>query len=363
MDPGRQFVFHNPEAFLAMSVQVALRDTSAADKPDYARLPPPVRYRAAGTLDAWDRVRLEAQKVWQFDFQTRLASHPIDRLFDEFPRFVTTCVRSLAAGLDPQDLENARRSLTWQIYHASNGAMYEPTAALHRLLDSAYIADDVPIGLVEFPAPALCIIPNSAWQGYKDDGIRAIALFRRRLESETTSADQLTMVTWQEFSSGDFRTQLVTYPLDEPDRTVKQILEDLNNQCAPERRETALVYWQQVFDYIVKLMLYLKLPDAHVEADLAYSRAPREFKGLGQRKRRERLAEIEYLYDRHIVGPAVLDWEPIGVEGSEAGVMHHEKSPHWRRPHFKMQPHGPQSSLRKVIFVGPTIVRSDKLGL
>ncbi|WP_330954983.1 hypothetical protein [Burkholderia thailandensis] len=67
------------------------------------------------------------------------------------------------------------------------------------------------------------------------------------------------------------------------------------------------------------------------------------------------------MYDRHIVGPAVLDWEPIGAEGSEAGVTHHEKSPHWRRPHFKMQPHGPQSSLRKVIFVGPTIVRSDKL--
>ncbi|MBR8206458.1 hypothetical protein KDW80_28245, partial [Burkholderia vietnamiensis] len=32
-----------------------------------------------------------------------------------------------------------------------------------------------------------------------------------------------------------------------------------------------------------------------------------------------------------------------------------------QHPHFKMQPHGPQSSLRKVIFVGPTIVRSDKL--
>ena len=105
---------------------------------------------------------------------------------------------------------------------------------------------------------------------------------------------------------------------------------------------------------------YVKLPDARVEADLAYSRAPREFKGLGQRKHRERLAEIEYLYDRHIVGPAVLDWEPIGAE-NEAGDTHHEKSPHWCRPHFKMQPHGPQSSLRKVIFVGPTIVRSDRL--
>lgn len=135
---------------------------------------------------------------------------------------------------------------------------------------------------------------------------------------------------------------------------------NLNSQCAHQRREAALAYWRQVFDYVVERMLYLKLPDARVEADLAYSRAPREFKGLGQRKHRERLAEIEYLYDRHIVGPAVLDWEPIGAE-DEAGDTHHEKSPHWCRPHFKMQPHGPQSSLRKVIFVGPTIVRSDRL--
>ncbi|WP_269145876.1 hypothetical protein [Burkholderia pseudomultivorans] len=41
--------------------------------------------------------------------------------------------------------------------------------------------------------------------------------------------------------------------------------------------------------------------------------------------------------------------------------MHHEKSPHWRRSHFKMQPHGPQSSLRKVTFLGPMVARSDKL--
>lgn len=34
----------------------------------------------------------------------------------------------------------------------------------------------------------------------------------------------------------------------------------------------------------------------------AHRSAATEFKGLGQRKRRERLAEIEHLYDRHIVG-------------------------------------------------------------
>uniref|UniRef100_UPI003BEEE31C hypothetical protein n=1 Tax=Burkholderia arboris TaxID=488730 RepID=UPI003BEEE31C len=116
-----------------------------------------------------------------------------------------------------------------------------------------------------------------------------------------------------------------------------------------------------VLGYVAKLLLYLKLPDARIETDLAYSRAPRQFKGLG--KRRERLAQIEQLYDRHIVGPAVLDSELSGAGSGEAGSAHHEKRAHWGRPHFKTQPYGPQSSLRKVIFVGPVIVRADRLNL
>ncbi|HEJ2443377.1 TPA: hypothetical protein SLZ45_004938 [Burkholderia multivorans] len=105
------------------------------------------------------------------------------------------------------------------------------------------------------------------------------------------------------------------------------------------------------------------MPDAQVVADRAYSSAPRDVSGLGQRKRKERLALIEHLYDRHIVGPAVLDWEHGVHAEADSGAPHHEKRGHWRRPHFKMQPHGPNSSLRKVIFVGPVIVRPDRLGL
>lgn len=33
------------------------------------------------------------------------------------------------------------------------------------------------------------------------------------------------------------------------------------------------------------------------------------------------------------------------------------------RPHFRMQPYGPQAASRKLIFVGPTLVRPDRLRL
>ncbi|MEC4775164.1 hypothetical protein [Burkholderia cenocepacia] len=110
-----------------------------------------------------------------------------------------------------------------------------------------------------------------------------------------------------------------------------------------------------------KMLLYLNARDAQVVQDRAYSNAPRHFPGLGKRKRTERLAEIEQLYDRHVVGPAILDAEAAGSVPSDSAQR--EVSDHWRRPHFRMQPYGPQAALRKLIFVGPTLVRPDRLGL
>ena len=109
------------------------------------------------------------------------------------------------------------------------------------------------------------------------------------------------------------------------------------------------------------MLLYLTAREAHVVHGRAYTHAPREFGGLGKRKRAGRLAQIELLYDRHVVGPAILDGDPM--DSSTTSEAHYKVRGHWRRPHFRMQPHGPNSSLRKLSFIGPTIVRQDRLGL
>jgi hypothetical protein len=36
-------------------------------------------------------------------------------------------------------------------------------------------------------------------------------------------------------------------------------------------------------------------------------------------------------------------------------------TPRWRRGHLRMQAHGPHMTLRKPIFVMPTVVRADRL--
>jgi len=140
--------------------------------------------------------------------------------------------------------------------------------------------------------------------------------------------------------------------LDDPARTIHQLLDDAFSQPQPGDDEVRQ-HWRHALDYAIKMLLYLTAREAHVVHDRAYTLAPREFGGLGKRKRAERLAQIGLLYDRHVVGPAILDGESVNL--SSTGVAHHEVRGHWRRPHFRMQPHGPNSSLRKLAFIGPTI--------
>ncbi|SDG62208.1 hypothetical protein SAMN05216466_104190 [Paraburkholderia phenazinium] len=363
MEHVRQFTRYDPGSTVAALLRVAIEKTIATDDPLYGRLPPPVRYRATGAIEAWKRVMEAGRDRGDADFHAALPTFPLTRLYNEFPRFVGGWGRSDPSELSDEDMALTHRSLIWQIYHASQGAMYEPTVALHRLLDSAWIADDVPVSMIELPAPAICIVPNPEWPGCKQ-GIRTIVLFSRQGEADRSHYKSLTMATWQEFKDGGMRVKYLEYPWVDSGKTIQQVLEDqADTPMSEDEVEADRQHWRLVFDYAVKLLLYLKIPGAQVYADRAYSNASGEFKGLGQRKRKERLAQIEHLYDRHIVGPAVLDWEQADHIRVDAELVHHEKRGHWRRPHFKMQPHGPHSSLRKLVFIGPTIVRPDRIGL
>ncbi len=126
-----------------------------------------------------------------------------------------------------------------------------------------------------------------------------------------------------------------------------------------EEVDALVANWKLVLDYTVKVLLYLNLDDATLRQTQAFTDAPKEWPGLGRRKREARMAEVEQLYDRCIVGPAsVADW--AGEHAGQLGA-HGQLSAHWRRGHFRLQAHGPQASLRKVMFIMPTVVRADRL--
>ncbi|MGO4813454.1 hypothetical protein AB4156_28360 [Cupriavidus sp. 2MCAB6] len=339
----------------------ALVKTGQATHKDYARLTAYVRYRVTGALAAWQAVRNEVDALAVgMNFTELLKTRSITQIGSNVAEFVRATLPKGNRGR-PVDaaVSTALTSVVWQAFDVRGGVFYEPSAALHRLLDSAFVADDVPIGALAMPADTICITPESSrWMRIGES--EAIVLFR--------NPRSVSCLTWSRADGADV-LEMLELPLDRPERTISELLDEAFVRHAmtdaflvadggmEERRQ----HWRHTLDYAIKMLLYLTVRDAQVVPNQAYTLAPRNFTGLGKRKRAQRLQEIEELYDRYVVGPALLDIEADALAPADTGPR--EISPHWRRPHFKMQPHGVHSTQRKLIFIGPTIVRADRLGL
>ncbi|KVL18781.1 hypothetical protein [Burkholderia sp. MSMB1826] len=341
------------DANLRFRLAEALSKSALADDARYERLPAFVRFRATGAAKAWEAWRRGVEQGPN-NVSEMLRTRSIVALVNQFDELAKRLLPYGTPEMMPDEAGKvAAHSALWQAFELRNGMIFEPTPPLHRLLDDAYISDDVPIGAVEFPADTLCIIPEpSSWgKGERSD---ATIFFR--------NGQTLACATWVMHLHDGQRNatvDVVELPLDNPDRTIGALLDEVCGSS--ETFQTLRAYLRGSIDYAVKMLLYLKARDAHVVQERAYSDAPRSFPGLGQRKRNERMAEIEMLYDRHLVGPAILDAESANTVPMVGNC--HEVRGHWRRPHFRMQPYGPQASLRKLVFIGPTIVRPDRLDL
>ncbi|WP_155635729.1 hypothetical protein [Burkholderia cepacia] len=149
----------------------------------------------------------------------------------------------------------AAHSALWQAFELRNGLIFEPTPALHRLLDDAYISDDVPIGAIEFPADTLCIIPEpTSWgKGERSD---ATILFR--------NGQTLACATWvMRLHEGqrDATVDVVELPLENPNRTIGALLDEVCGSS--ETYQTLRAYLRESIDYAVKMLLYFNARDAH----------------------------------------------------------------------------------------------------
>lgn len=336
----------------------------------YARLPVHVRFRITGALAAWQAFEKERGLHFGEALTVPVAwGASITRLVRQTMAFTRQALPSGLPNIHPARLAaEAAQSAVWVAFEERGGQFYEPSLALHRLLSETYIADDVPIGVLALPMDTLCIVPESSiWS--RGDLPQAVVLFR--------NDKQLSCAAWSnepEFGRLQvYGFSVVELPLGDPNRTIHDLLLDAHARQATVGDEfsvsTARVasnrqFWRQTLDYVIKMLLYLAVRDAHVVPHREYSEATRELldlKGLGKRRRAERLEAIEQLYDRYVVGPAMLDEELAQSAPSDAPFR--EVRSHWRRPHFKMQRHGPRGALRKLVFIGPTIVRADRLTL
>jgi hypothetical protein len=107
--------------------------------------------------------------------------------------------------------------------------------------------------------------------------------------------------------------------------------------------------------YVVKVFLYMALKQARTIERQNYDQAMQRVNGLGVKKRAKLLQRMQSLYNGILVGPEALPLEPLGSRSANG------MPPHWRRGHFRMQPHGPGKQERKLIFVAPVLIHADQL--
>jgi hypothetical protein len=347
---------------LGQAIKEAIVTTIQTIEHRFDRLPIPVRYRASGAIEAWTTARsLSGRDGKKLAALLADPNQQVLELIDDLDDFVTSSLGQPRSTVDERDMSDIyTRSAICQAFWLRQGALYEPTSALHRLLEASDIASDVPMSLLRLPAPAVCIVPEPSLRD-RPDGFEAVMVFEHMSrDGSDDCARHFTIFVWphEDLPQPLLDMQTLTVFAGDKSRTIDEVITYLSLNHGLEGE--ALAFWRRVLDYVVKVLLYLSLDVASVIHERRHSAAPRAFAGLGKRKRLERLQAIEGLYDRYVVGPAVLS-EISGPRGvSNDG--NHEVRAHWRRGHFRMQAHGPAAAQRKLIFVMPVLVRADRLG-
>jgi len=131
------------------------------------------------------------------------------------------------------------------------------------------------------------------------------------------------------------------------------LIDIIQEICARQAKEIGQAQQFALAQLCAKIFLYWNVERARHDAQTPYSDAMIQLKGHGPEKAAKLRRQLDKLYDRILLGPLTL---PDHLQG-----QHGEVSPHWRRGHFRMQPHGPRKSLRKVLFIAPTLIRVDRL--
>lgn len=229
--------------------------------------------------------------------------------------------------------------------------LIEATDVLEQLLVNSDLGDDLPVGLFRPPMPACfirfgkafqkAIVPAPHSDRFGEYRLQGVYVF----DSQGPQHRTLAFIPIFEFpdinkfgsSSADLIISDATYSLN---THVQDVFE---KTCEGQN-------FASIVQIVAKVFFYMEQPQVVRVEEGAYTAAQDQLTRLGAKKAAKLQRQIPRLYDRVVLGPH----EALGQDQGEL-------SPHMRRGHFRLQPYGPQSSLRKVIFVAPTWVRPDKL--
>lgn len=241
------------------------------------------------------------------------------------------------------------------------------------MMENTDIADDVPSSMVNVPYSRFYVefgksrtcglsLPNIVSGQHILEG----AYIERGVHSSLGDGLYVLLTGSPLGKSGnmDDATHSLFVPLEDPNRSVKDSLDltfKLGTKVAQEYgyNVTPPAFLQQAFDdllFLLKVLLYINLPEARKELRKEKTQHEKVSSSLqSTAKKAKALKRGRALIDHILISAPPASATTTKQGASDARSM----KQHWRRGHYRMQAHGPQSSLRKVLFIQPVLVHGD----
>lgn len=334
-------------------------------------LPYPIAYRNQGTVEYWRRAMHGTKlgrKFWsQLEKDSGAASWCIEEFHTHIRRFLAPAPGSEVARRWPAMAENMAVQVGINmVFECKRGAIIESTPTLETLLIHSDVDETLPMGMfappfaaqyVHFGAEAASVLRCPACG---DDDIVFDGVFCFVSQSPIHPGDpserELELIFIGKCNDRCAGYYLLCAPIGASDQPVVDWIDAIFKlHVGSGHDETERRRLLEAVNFVVKLFLYLGLKNARQVVETSYTQAQKRLEHIGPKKRAKAGRQIKSLYDRITVGPTALS------ATSGANPTGHDKAPHWRRGHFRMQIHGPGRLERKLIFVAPMMVRADKL--
>lgn len=320
-------------------------------------LPHPILARRANAVDAWQH--------WTAYRKTKTAQPVTGADMDSLERSFGRAVQAFEGALlddpvwrfpyvkKPHNLSYNVTVLTAPLmFWLRPHVLIEMTPPLECLLDRSDLGDDLPLDQLRPPSPACFIRFGEAAQraivpphsGTATCTVDGAYVFEARKDGQ-----RIVTVVGVGTSGPHLAISATELVIDDERRTINELV---TSTCASETGPVSPEYHRTLVQMCMKVFMYWNSDQSLRRDSQPYTEAVRRLQKLGPKKAARVGRHADAVFDRVILGPLEL---PTGNGGAGG-----EKQTHWRRGHFRMQAHGPQLSLRKVIFIAPVLVRADR---
>lgn len=144
-------------------------------------------------------------------------------------------------------------------------------------------------------------------------------------------------------------------PIEDENTSISSLVSRVVAMYAAQAEFVNADVFRPVVEHVAKILVYMGTKEARQREVIEGRLATDRIKALKSSAKREKARrQAERLYDRIVIGPsAVCGADQSGGSGIRA---------HVRRGHFRSQPCGPNHSLRRPVWIQPTLVGGAQLG-